>query len=79
MPADFDFCGGPISSPRKPEIKKIFSAPYLSHPLEVADILVNLNMDITTIAAGLLHDVVEDTQVSLEEINNIFGEKLLCW
>lgn len=56
--------------------KRYSGEPYLSHPLEVADILADLNMDVITIAAGLLHDVVEDTQVSLEEIKNVFGEEV---
>jgi GTP pyrophosphokinase len=76
--ADFDFLWRAyiFSQEAHQNQKRYSGAPYLSHPLEVADILVDLNMDITTIAAGLLHDVVEDTQVSLEEINNIFGEEV---
>ena len=35
--------------------------PYLSHPLEVARLLVDFKMDVTTVTAGLLHDVLEDT------------------
>ncbi len=42
----------------------------------MADILADLNMDIITIAAALLHDVVEDTQIKLEEIKLIFGEEV---
>ncbi len=56
--------------------KRYSGQPYLSHPLEVADILADLNMDIITIVAGLLHDVVEDTHVNLEEIRNNFGEEV---
>ena len=48
----------------------------MSHPLEVADILADLNMDTITIVAALLHDVVEDTQVKLEEIDDAFGEEV---
>ncbi|MCJ8011700.1 bifunctional (p)ppGpp synthetase/guanosine-3',5'-bis(diphosphate) 3'-pyrophosphohydrolase [Paenibacillus sp. KQZ6P-2] len=47
--------------------------PYILHPLAVADIVVNLMMDTTSIVAALLHDVVEDTTVSLEEIREKFG------
>lgn len=47
--------------------------PYILHPLAVADIVVNLMMDTTSIVAALLHDVVEDTTVSLEEIRDKFG------
>lgn len=46
---------------------------FISHPLEVADILADLGMDTTTIMAGLLHDVVEDTDTSLEEIEQEVG------
>lgn len=48
--------------------------PYLSHPLAVARILAMLKLDTTTVAAGLLHDVVEDTPVTREEVQNEFGE-----
>lgn len=48
--------------------------PYFVHPLEVANILADLEMDCESIAAGLLHDVVEDTPHSLEEIRQKFGD-----
>jgi GTP pyrophosphokinase len=47
--------------------------PYFSHPLEVAGILTDMKMDATTIATALLHDTVEDTLASLEDIQKIFG------
>jgi len=47
--------------------------PYLSHPLEVAGILAKMRMDVTTIIAGLLHDVPEDTGTSIAEIEAKFG------
>ena len=47
--------------------------PYILHPLHVADILINMQMDVTSIIAALLHDVVEDTSVSLENVNKHFG------
>ncbi|EEG75185.1 RelA/SpoT family protein [[Clostridium] hylemonae DSM 15053] len=50
--------------------------PYIVHPLWVAIILANLEMDKETIAAGMLHDVVEDTSVSEEEIKKNFGEEV---
>ena len=50
--------------------------PYIIHPLWVAIILADLEMDKETIAAGMLHDVVEDTQVSEEEIKEVFGEEV---
>ena len=47
--------------------------PYLTHPLEVAAILADLKLDIVSVACGLLHDVVEDTEVTGEEIERRFG------
>ena len=48
--------------------------PYIYHPLAVADILIELELDVTTIMAAILHDVVEDTDVTLQEIEETFGE-----
>jgi GTP pyrophosphokinase len=47
--------------------------PYFSHPLEVAGLLTDMKMDSTTIATGLLHDTVEDTLASLDDIQKQFG------
>lgn len=47
--------------------------PYISHPLGVAAILAHLRMDMDTIATGLLHDTVEDTEVTLDDIQQNFG------
>jgi guanosine-3',5'-bis(diphosphate) 3'-pyrophosphohydrolase len=47
--------------------------PYFSHPLEVAGILTDLKLDDATIVAALLHDTVEDTDATIEEINGLFG------
>jgi len=48
--------------------------PYLSHPLEVTSLLADLNLDITTLVAGLLHDVLEDTEVTEIELKEVFGK-----
>jgi len=48
--------------------------PYFSHPLEVAGILADLRLDSASIATALLHDVVEDTGVTLDEIARLFGD-----
>jgi len=50
--------------------------PYIEHPLEVAKILVGLKMDYQTIIGGLLHDTVEDTDVSIDQIREQFGEQV---
>lgn len=50
--------------------------PYISHPLSVAGILAELHLDLESICTGILHDVVEDTSVSLEEIRKEFGDSV---
>ncbi|MCL4814119.1 MAG: bifunctional (p)ppGpp synthetase/guanosine-3',5'-bis(diphosphate) 3'-pyrophosphohydrolase [Vicinamibacteraceae bacterium] len=50
--------------------------PYLVHPLEVADILADMRLDVVAIAAGLLHDVVEDTLTTIERIQELFGPEV---
>ncbi len=50
--------------------------PYLSHPLEVASLLVNFKMDVTTVTAGLLHDVLEDTKATKEDLQREFGAEI---
>jgi GTP pyrophosphokinase len=50
--------------------------PYIVHPLEVAEVLAEMKMDSTAIAAGLLHDSVEDTPATNEEIEEGFGEQV---
>jgi guanosine-3',5'-bis(diphosphate) 3'-pyrophosphohydrolase len=48
--------------------------PYLVHPLEVADMLAEMRLDVVAVAAGLLHDIVEDTPTTIEKIRELFGE-----
>jgi len=50
--------------------------PYLSHPLEVASLLVNFKMDVTTVTAGLLHDVLEDTHATKDDLEREFGSEI---
>ncbi len=50
--------------------------PYLTHPLEVANILAELKLDAGTVTAGLLHDVLEDTLMSPEELRKQFGDEV---
>jgi len=54
--------------------KRKEGAPYIQHPLAVAGILCDMKMDTNTIAAGLLHDTVEDTDTTTEDIRALFGE-----
>src|SRR3990167_5455374 len=56
---------------------RLSGEPYLSHPLEVAHILTKLKMDESCVAAGLLHDTIEDTISTLEELREHFGEEIL--
>ena len=56
--------------------KRLSGIPYISHPISVAYIIVELGMDSESVAAALLHDVVEDTQVSLKEIEKTFGHDI---
>ena len=48
--------------------------PYISHPIAVARTLAELKLDRPTIISGILHDVIEDTQISLQEVKKIFGD-----
>ena len=50
--------------------------PYYSHPIEVAGILTKFKLDSTSIIAGLLHDTVEDTDATIDEIRDLFGEQV---
>ncbi|GJM02480.1 MAG: GTP pyrophosphokinase [Rhodomicrobium sp.] len=50
--------------------------PYITHPLQVADILAELKLDEDTIIAALLHDTIEDTPATREEIDKLFGESV---
>jgi guanosine-3',5'-bis(diphosphate) 3'-pyrophosphohydrolase len=50
--------------------------PYMVHPLQVADLLADMRLDVVAIAAGLLHDIVEDTPNTIEKIRDLFGEQV---
>lgn len=56
--------------------KRASGDPYFMHPLEVAEILTEMNLDTKTIITGLLHDTVEDTLSTLEEIESRFGKEI---
>lgn len=53
--------------------KRKSGEPYITHPLSVAHNLIDWGMDIDTVLAGVLHDTVEDTEATLDEIENLFG------
>src|SRR5271157_3899849 len=52
---------------------RLSGEPYLSHPLEVAHLLADMRLDVTSLVAALLHDVVEDTRIPIEKISEQFG------
>lgn len=56
--------------------KRVSGESYITHPLGVARILAELELDPVTIVAGILHDVVEDTEVTIEELENEFGPEV---
>lgn len=55
---------------------RVEGTPFIGHPLAVADILADMRMDVPTIAAGLLHDTIEDTETSVNDIKEMFGEEI---
>ena len=56
---------------------RVSEEPYIVHPVEVAKILADLKLDKNTIIAALLHDIIEDTETSPEEIENLFSKDVL--
>lgn len=58
------------------QVRKYTGEPYINHPVEVADIVRRHNGSPEMIAAALLHDVVEDTDVTLDDISSEFGESV---
>ncbi len=56
--------------------QRLSGEPYIIHPLEIAIILSNLKLDTTTISAALLHDIVEDTGITLDDIRRLFGDDI---
>ena len=55
---------------------RLSGEPYLSHPLEAAGILADMRLDAASIASGLLHDTVEDTKATVDELEELFGEEV---
>ncbi len=55
---------------------RLSGEPYLVHPMEVAAVLADLRLDVQTVATGLLHDTLEDTLTTFEELETIFGSEI---
>src|SRR5437870_11539501 len=53
--------------------KRLSGEPFVSHPLEVANVLADMKLDVVCLAAGMLHDVVEDTPITIERVKQEFG------
>src|SRR4030066_103256 len=56
--------------------KRVGGTPYIGHPVAVASTLADMKMDVATIAAGLLHDTIEDTVTTIKDIKGLFGEEI---
>jgi guanosine-3',5'-bis(diphosphate) 3'-pyrophosphohydrolase len=56
--------------------RRVEGSPFIEHPLVVASILADMKMDVATIAAGLLHDTIEDTETTIKDIKDLFGEEI---
>ena len=56
--------------------KRISGEPYIHHPIEVSKLLANVKLDTSSIIAGLLHDTLEDTKITSNEIRDIFGNEV---
>ncbi len=62
-----------IASAAHKNQKRASGAPYITHPLAVASSLISWGMDIDSVIAGILHDTIEDTDLTLDKVENIFG------
>ena len=56
--------------------KRLSGEPYLSHPLEVANVLADMKLDVVCLAGGMLHDVVEDTPITIDRVRQEFGPEV---
>lgn len=58
------------------QVRKMAKTPYILHPLEVATVISTMTSDKELLAAGVLHDTVEDTDTTIEEIRDVFGKNV---
>ena len=65
-----------FAAKRHGDQKRKTGEPYITHPMAVAEILMQIGMDADTVSAGLLHDTLEDTETTEEEIATIFGKEV---
>ena len=65
-----------VANEKHKEQKRSSGEPYIIHPVSVAKIVLDYGMDCASVVAALLHDTVEDTDLTLEEIDEIFGEEI---
>ena len=56
--------------------KRKSGEPFINHPIEVSKILASIKLDSSSIVSGLLHDTIEDTEISIKEIDKNFGEEV---
>src|SRR4029077_20551183 len=56
--------------------RRMSGEPYLTHPLQVAGIIADMRLDVPSVVTGLLHDTVEDTLATLEEVEEKFGAEI---
>lgn len=56
--------------------KRLSGEDYIVHPISVADTLLDINIDASAVIAGLFHDIVEDTLITIDQINNLFGKEV---
>jgi guanosine-3',5'-bis(diphosphate) 3'-pyrophosphohydrolase len=61
----------------KGQVRKITGTPFITHPLNVATILIEENADTNLICAGILHDLIEDTNCSIEDLRNNFNNDIV--
>ncbi len=65
-----------VANEKHKEQKRSSGDPYIIHPVSVAKIVLDYGMDCASVVAALLHDTVEDTELTLEELDEIFGEEI---